>query len=376
MVDLDEQPLEGVEVAVRMVGQDLASSEHGPDQGDPHRAVSDAQGRFVLRDLPAVRLDIHARSTGFAPLVVRGVELPPGRRPVDLGTLMLEPGVTIRGSVADPEGQPIAGAEVWRTPADQGTRLGHVHQDAAADTRTGEDGRFELVDLAPGTRLDLAVDADGFLPARVRGVEAPTAEPVVLLLRPAASVRGRVENADGEPVAGAEVNARLVSEAVENFGDMSVVTDDAGRFALADLMPGAVAIEAWAQGYQPSEPEALELEARQEIEDVVLVLEPGAVLEGFVSTLDGDPVAGARVLVGRAAATAGDDGAYRVAGIPPGQREAEVRHPSYNRMAREVEIELGINRADFELAGGHAVAGPGTRARGFAGGRRRGGAGG
>ena len=363
--DLDERPLSGVEVRLRPAGAGPRSigvpapSEETVPQDDPWLAVTGVEGRFETRDVPARRLDVTARGRGLAPLTVRGLELPPGLRPVDLGTLYLEPGARVEGRVLDPDGAPLAGAEIWSASSSGRPPVLAFDRPAPPAALSDAAGRFAVEDLAPGLAVDLWVGRDGFLPAVLTGIEAPSARPIEVELRRAATLAGRVVDADGRAIEGAEVSARIEAAGAEPpvSGTAAAVTDGAGRFELADVAPGRLRVDAFAEGFQASSEQTFGLAAGERLEQAVFVLERGAALEGWVSDHRGDPVAGARVLSGRHGASTDADGAYRLAGLPPGSARVEVRHEAYNRLERTVEIEPGSQRADFELIGGHAVAG-------------------
>ena len=56
--------------------------------------------------------------------------------------------------------------------------------------------------------VNVLLAREGYLPAWVAGVEAPTAKPLAVALEPASLLRGRVEDVSGEPVPGASVRLR------------------------------------------------------------------------------------------------------------------------------------------------------------------------
>ena len=367
VVDVDEQPVVEAEVRWLAIPDRLRSEATPRKPGSPAveeapTARTDAQGRFETWRPPARTFDIAARASGFAPFTVRGVRLPPGADPVDLGTLVLQPGVTIRGFVKDPDGRPIAGAGVWV--------LDELPEIAAPETPetqpsalAAEDGQFAVGDLESGRAVHLVCDHPGFLPSYSRGIEAPNRQPIEVVLRPGSSVSGRVVDADERPLAAAQIRLWAQEQppgaATPPVGPWyrAVTADARGRFFFADVAPGPALIEASVEGFQPSEPRGLEIIDSESLRGLRIVLEEGAVLEGWISAENGDALADARVQIGRSEASSNTQGRYRLSGIPAGLRQVDLRRHGFNRTTREIEIELGVQRADFVLDGGRRVAG-------------------
>ncbi|MEM9596806.1 MAG: carboxypeptidase-like regulatory domain-containing protein, partial [Acidobacteriota bacterium] len=361
VVDLDDRPIPGATVRVRPHGD-------GEPDGDPEPAArADADGRFELRGLPSLHLDVVAAADGFAPLEVKGVQVADGDGPVDLGTLLLAPGVELRGLALGPEGAPVAEAEAW------------VLADGADDDRPSSpaaaqadaEGRLAVAGLEAGRTVDLLVDAPGYLPQRLRGLVPPAA--FEARLRPAASLGGRVVDRAGAPIEGAEVSV-AVADAIVGAEDVAesksdgaaisaerrrtVRSDAEGRFLLADVPPGPAEVEAWATGFQPTAPRRLDL-SPEETPQLRLVLDAGAAVVGRVVDVEGEPVEGARVNAGRPWGDTDADGRYRLAGIPPSAEALEVTavHPGYQTQRAEVEIVSEVTTVDFVLDGGRRVAG-------------------
>ncbi|MCP4662086.1 MAG: carboxypeptidase regulatory-like domain-containing protein, partial [bacterium] len=359
VIDSAEQPVPGAEVRLRAAAPG--------SQDEPVTGLSDETGRFDLATVPGPRVDIEAQKKGFSPLTVRGVEVPAGKAPVDLGTLILGPGVMLRGLVVDTGDEPVAGAEV-RVAEDDGRRASFVLRRLEGDqprTATGPDGRFRIEDLEPGRKFHLLFRRAGYLPARVLGVEAPNSEPVVAVLEPASTLSGRVVDEDGAAIAGARVSVRGQDPPTGTVGvelrhrDVSrtVTTDQKGDFVIAELPPGKVEIEAAAAGFQPAPPQYVGIPAATSLDNLRFVLERGAVVEGRVSTAEGEPVAGARIRMAHARAASDADGIYRLEGIPLGKQFLTVGHLEFKRTARRLDVEPGVNLADVVLEGGWRVAG-------------------
>jgi len=362
VVDGADQPIGGVEVAL-----------HGDPPAEPGAeeavAESDAGGVFRFAATPVGTVTLTARGEGWAPLTVRGVTVvdggdsPGGEGPVDLGTLTLVRGVRIEGRVIDPEGLPLAGARV-EPRVDRRRRLAPAVT-GVEPVATDASGRFSIADLVAGAVRDLTFRADGYLPRTMRAVRAPTEPLLEVVLRPAASVRGRVMDGDGRPIEAAKVSIDrsddlpgvAQAEAAGPGGSANAVTDAEGRYVLEGLSAGSFEIRAWSPRHRasPWTPVAVASGAAMDLPDLVLL--PGETLAGRVTTVGGEPVAEVRVIAGPRATRTGDDGAYRLEGLDPGTQTLLFRHPRYPAQQREVEIHAGDNRLDVAFEPGQTVAG-------------------
>lgn len=375
VLDSAEKPITGAVIEVWAMAEDpvapprrIATSQGTAEAiTSPFRTQTDDQGRFALTALPGAKIDLAAARRGYAPLTVRGVAVPPGEGPADLGTLILVPGVVQVGKVTDARGEPVAEAEVWALE-DKGqtaSRLVSASPARPPDATTAADGRFEITDLRPAHKLHLKVDAAGWLPAAVMGIEAPTPQPISVVLRRSAAISGRVIDEDGAAIGAAEIRLRpqeapagTVGEPMPEVGSTQwAISDEQGRFHFDEVVPGELEMEALAEGFQPSPLLPLRIGPGEAREAVELVVARGAVLAGLVTTTAGEPVADARLRVGRRAASSDAEGRYRVGGLATGPGILTVRHPELNDLSREVEIESGINNLDLALAGGWRLAG-------------------
>ncbi len=370
VVDRAEKPVTGAEIRLlASTGELSLVSERRPrgeDGIDAWQAATDPAGRFEVPSLPPGPLDLLVRKPGFAPVLVRAVPVPRGEGPFDLGTIILEPAVELKGRVMDREGKPVPGAEVHATRDLRRLRmqLSDGPLDRKADAVTDAGGRFTVRDLHRGDQPDLLVRVKGFLPGEVKGVTVPVAAPLTIVLDPATSLSGRVVDADGLPIAGAEL--ALGSErAGEERGllrfaarsQSSATSDEDGRFAFDEVQPGRAELRVTAEGFQPSAPETLTVPAGNGLDNLRIVLERGAVIEGRVTTTAGEPVGDTRVICGPAAAVSDGDGAYRLEGVPPGPRTVQASHQDFQPLEKKLDVQPVSNQLDLVFEAGQEVSG-------------------
>ncbi len=356
VVDGAGEPVVGAEVALTATASPELSKT----------AVTDQEGTFELYQLPAGRYDLSVTAAGFAPAVVRGLELVSVAGAADLGTVYLEPGMRLEGRVITSGGIPLSGVSVYALIQAATPGLTGPGQQLLTDV----EGRFTAVDLRPGERVTLQLWKEGFQNRMLNGLEAPTPEPIEITLRPASRVSGRVIDGDRQPIARARVGlVRGGSGAV--LGDPAAtpghhgpatLSNANGEFTIEAVAPGRYALAAFAEGFQPARTGELEIAEGRDVGGQVLTLETGAVLEGRVLSPEGRPVTGARVAVTgngsspRPAITDGDGG-YRIAGLTTGTTSVAASHQDHQRVARKLQIQPGVNDLDLTFEPGFEIAG-------------------
>ncbi len=363
VLDGEERPIAGAEV--RLLPADEAT-ESADSAQEGWRALTETDGHFVVMGMEEGVVDLQVSRRGYAPTRVRGLRIPRGAGIFELGTLVLERGVTLSGRVVDVVGEGVAEAAVWRSAGavDSGSTLVMTpagEPDVVADAA----GRFALDSLAVGVSVALTVDAPGFLPLRLAPLTPPLEGPLTVTLRSALQLAGRVTDSEGVAIAGTKLDLHPLSLDADSAAgarlsfslSRSVVSDAEGRFQFEDVEAGSYEVEAFADGYQPAVAQLVELAFESDPPALHFVLEKGAVLTGVVLDSELEPVAGARVSVGRSTGCSDAAGRYRVEGIAPGTVAVWVEHPGFDRLVRELDIELGVSEAEFVLEGGYAVSG-------------------
>lgn len=339
---------------------------------DSLEAVTGAEGRFEIRQIPVGARDLLIEAPGFARAQELGIAFPAAAGSQELGTFVLQPGVAVRGRVVDGAGRPLPEVSVAAAPsrAEAGPWAG-----PADPALTDGQGRFELPDLRPGDRLDLTARKTGYAPSRLRGLRAPTGEPVTLVLERAAAISGRVVDAEGHGVAEAwvqldEARGEIASAGVPTFFEQSLhgaTADAEGAFQFSAVAPGKILLRAHRDDYQPSAARTLEIQPGRSLEKVELVLERGAVITGRIARPDGLPVPGAHVRVREPGqrgvwteflfADSDGEGIYRLDGVPLRRQRVEAFDALGARVSREIEVRPGDNSLDLVLEPGRQVRG-------------------
>ena len=248
---------------------------------------TDDQGHAQIVDLPPGAVSVQARA-GARRIVGGPVQITPGQ--VAELLLGLEAGVPVGARVVSAEdGTPIAGASVHVAQAGRSIDLG----------LTDKDGRVPA-QLAGslGERVFLSVHADGRAPVLqglvlAEGLGDEALEPEVRLSR-APSWRGTVQDAVGQPVAGAVV--RYSADGVAGRTPASTTSDERGLFELPPPPPPAPGRRVVLIAESEGRTAAMALRPHQPLpRPLTLRLVRGSTVTGRLRNEDGDGVAGWRV---------------------------------------------------------------------------------
>jgi len=228
VVDLEGQPIAGVDVRVTMLGATPSGSLDGfiedPLKGEPSayleplsthviRATTNGDGRFELAGIGEerlVRLSLSGETvtTTSVEAVTRALDpaMPVNRGRRLLGTdlqLALRPTRPITGVVRDRvSGAPLAGVRVMSQ-----LMAGDNYFNSAVRTTTGADGRFRLVGMPKGAGNELCIIPADDQPYLIDELNVPDpagmgpVEVEVTLVR-GVWITGRVTDVDGAPVYG------------------------------------------------------------------------------------------------------------------------------------------------------------------------------
>jgi RNA polymerase sigma factor (sigma-70 family) len=221
--------------------------------------------------------------------------------------------LTVTGRVLDPDGKPVAKADVALIAWPKLPLRGQREFDAlkvVAQARTDAEGRFRLAAPLLSSVQTVVALAPGHALGQERIDRNAEQAEVEIRLHREEPVRGRLVDIQGQPVAGVKVHVVSVSSQKGLWSFLHeppkdskawpapVTTDAKGRFVLHGLRPDwniTISVRDENRALQELE---IKAQDKGKAEEVTLALAPLFVIEGTVTYEDtGKPVASARVMV-------------------------------------------------------------------------------
>jgi protocatechuate 3,4-dioxygenase beta subunit len=275
---------------------------------------TDARGRFRLPGLAPARYAVEAAREGYLSASVAGVSA--SGKSVPPANLALRKAASISGKVTDEKGQPVAGARV-RITREMGIRRllrGAASNPAALfggqGVLTVADGSFRLRGLEPERNLSVEAARTGYATARKSGVSVKAGDAIkdlALVVRRGLEARGKVVDAQGQPVAGAELRAIHKEDGLMGGARVQMrlmgmdrdkpdfVTGNDGAFLLKGLEVGQYALAIAREGFARKTVPSLEVKATGENVWPPVTLVAGAPIAGLVRGSAGGPISGAQI---------------------------------------------------------------------------------
>jgi RNA polymerase sigma factor (sigma-70 family) len=199
-------------------------------------------------------------------------------------------GTTLRGSISDVGGGPIAGATIWLTQPQL--------PDVMFVTRSDASGGYELR-VHPGAYTLLLRHPDYTLDVRPIAIGTSAAREDFALL-PAASIEGVVVDTSGAPVPAARIHfAPTAADSpwllASSYGGMLPhVSDASGRFVIRGVPPGSVKLSARTATLVTAEPTVVDVALAETKANVTVTVGAARTISGFI--VDGKQgLAGVRV---------------------------------------------------------------------------------
>lgn len=332
----------------------------------PFAGRSDAQGNFRADGLPIdVPLDVWLRAEGCAT----------SRQVVQFATagehavsFPLARGATVSGTVTEASGARQADAHMVAYPVALGIAGGEgifaAPPWALVSTPTAADGTFRLQHVPAGATR---VEARQMNPRRIATTTSELRDGGELVwnavLDAGASIRGTVQDDQGRPLVGWEVQ----SAAAGPDANRQALTDERGHFELADCGDAERRVLVMAPGAFAKFPSAVQLGIRGGNHDVRLVVPaqdvPSSTLTGKVRRRDGEALGQALIhlvapgTLKHEVAAAAPDGTFRIGLLPSGTYRAcatcdgDRNTPWTERIELRAGATLDLGTFEFGPAG-------------------------
>ena len=322
-----------------------------------YEAVADDVGHFQMRINPNEQTSLHASWENYVIAKDHTVRLDDEGYLEDI-LLELDLGGSVSGILREKEtGNPVEGVELcimWTTG---------LHK-----TRSSNDGRFRFDGLGPGQRrvrvMSEEYQTSGRSPSVdvVLGKETSDLE-ILVTRRSRVSISGKVIDIDGKPIFGV-----LVQPYTETGYGVSktdgAVSDIEGKFSITRA-PRRGEIEGLVVTHPEYSHKCVTLAQEKkthDAKDIIITLEKGGSIEGFVQDAENNPKSNARVsliAVEPRVANRHDfqlkssltdaAGHYLIFGIPEGTYRLRAKHGERSVQSENVQIESGQKLRDINL---------------------------
>ena len=373
VVDGAGKPLEGAKIRVRgaMPARQYARGVwfFGEEAETRYTAVSDAEGKFEIADVPAqMGLNYGVEKAGFA--AARGQDVL-AATPAEIKLIS---GAIFRGKLLDLEGKPLIKTRVFAQPV----QTGNGYSEGYGEATTDENGAFVMDTLAGGTynvMADSADDAPFLVPALENTVaqSGKTLELPAMRAQSGVLVRGIVRDSQtkiGLNKAGVGVYGphRPASSAAIT----STYCDAEGRFELR-VLPGQnkIYLCSTPSGYlQNQAQKELEISATAPPQNLVFELKKAPTLRGVTVDETGKPISAALRFGYESKVKSGADGKWELTlsndfeVAPSGDGDEtgyfEVVSPQKLPKDETGEIRVVVRRKPYKTLAGRVVSSDGA----------------
>ncbi|MEA2564266.1 MAG: hypothetical protein QOH06_5770 [Acidobacteriota bacterium] len=334
VVDAQGRPLSGVEVwRPHTLQEKIGRAQRRP------AAVSGPDGRFTVSNLRPQEA-LTACPAEWLPAEVRPEAA--ADKPLEI---RLQPAARLVGRVVDGRGEPVPGLDVTAQLAGWSSGgcliLGPSEPCSHPQYRSGPtdaDGRFVFEGLEPGWFTIRASDGTGSQVVRWQALPGKSGRQVeVALPGKLVPLEGRVVDADGKPVSGAQVSTAAARP------DSQTQTDEDGVYRFSHAFSGSSRLHVIHPDFGWIQQEILigESPSRADIR-----MPAATVVEGRIFTRDGSPIAKPRLSVDFRDVELDPEGHFRFH-VSPGEHEVRLEAVGWITAQRPVTatgdpIELSI----------------------------------
>jgi protocatechuate 3,4-dioxygenase beta subunit len=302
-------------------------------------------GSFVVAGTEIGSYTISVNAPGYVTPAQQTVESPSSGV-----AFQLAPNARILGRVVDDDSRrPVAMFTVGLTTTPDEVLIPQ-HSRKSFGPPKFNDGNFEMLDVKPG-RYWLVADAPGYAGGRSEEIvitQGERREGIEIRIVRGATIRGRVVEATGKPIAGATVQPEPASLSAPGgagafLGAMlknlrrdvkETKTGQDGTYALPNMLSGSYTLSVSHPEYGPASTTSFTVGTAGELQQPDVVLSRGATIKGRVKLADGQPDTKAMVQVslignapnfsGHRSAYTDSEGRFEVNGLAVGQYRVVV----------------------------------------------------
>ena len=300
--------------------------------------IEDEEGRFsVCTERGFGDITVAVKAEGFELGRVHLSGVAPGEVVKDV-IVRLDGGGTVKGTVVNSTGEPVAGARVFLGYPPPLVAEGGIGDSGKRETLSSNDGTFQIAGVSPEIDVVSAYHRGCSPGWAAVDISRGGTSTVRIVLRDGGTLQGTV-SLDGKPIGAREcsVVARFPDG---KSGQLSSTTQSDGTYTLTGLTPGATLVHCYLDTQEaPVTAGSRWLESRVSIVSGQTIRADFHFLSGYDATvqgtvlIEGVPAASAQVSVWfeRAGgtrhyfgATTDEHGAYRLEGVPAGPLDGRV----------------------------------------------------
>jgi len=252
-------------------------------------ATTDAEGKWHFDEAPLdlASLMFRLKRPGFVEeLNFARPQLPPEQFRDRTVVWVMKKGVPVRGVVTDHQGRPLANAEVF-------PGRDRVGSGAMPSFQTDAAGSFSIPQL-PGNHAYLTIKANGHAPTLLEFEVTEDMPPLRISMEPGHTIRGRIVDPAGAPVAGAVVFADTWRR--HRTLEWMTHTGADGRFSWDCAPPDEVLFDFLQTGYQSRRRVPL---TASEQEQTIVLRRPVWLRGAVTDAATGSPIEAFRIILGQ-----------------------------------------------------------------------------